>query len=157
MAEHPFIFTPSLWLGEGKITLNMLKEELPFSTRWEVAPTDSYGKITSVQNIHISGVSDSMKNEFSVYNFTPDKFAIELENQSLGRIIGKGKISPEVIAWEFRMRDLGFEGFEIYQLVEKDKYMMHAEYATNDDFRSVIHGKIWKEQTTFLCEEEENA
>jgi len=21
---------------------------------------------------------------------------------------------------------------------------MHAEYATNDDFRTVIHGKIWR-------------
>jgi len=25
-----------------------------------------------------------------------------------------------------------------------DTYLMHAEYATNDDFRTVIHGKIWR-------------
>jgi hypothetical protein len=141
--KHPFILKPGNWLGEGKITLSMVEEELPFYTRWNVPPSDK-GRIASKQEIQISTLSDMMQNQFVFYDITAKSFAIELENQSLGKVIGKGMINDCLIGWEFRLDHLGFEGFEFYEKSDlPDTYLMHAEYATNDDFRTVIHGKIW--------------
>ena len=110
----------------------MMDEELPFYTRWKV-PEGEKGRI------------ESMQNQFIFYNITRRNFAIELENQSLGKVVGKGMINETLIGWEFRLEHLGFEGFEFYEKSEApDTYLMHAEYATNDDFRTVIHGKIWR-------------
>lgn len=142
--KHPFIFKPGTWLGEGKITLSTMEEDLPFFTRWEVFAADNKGRIKSLQEIEISGLSEVMQNQFIFYDITSKGFAIELENQSLGKVVGKGMISDKLIGWEFRLDHLGFEGFEFYEKSDTpDIYLMHAEYATNDDFRTVIHGKIW--------------
>ncbi|MEM8727267.1 MAG: hypothetical protein AAGE99_00930 [Chlamydiota bacterium] len=144
MKKHPFILKPGSWLGEGKVTLSMMDEQLPFYTRWKV-PGDEKGRIESIQEIQISGLSDVMQNQFAFYDITWKEFSIELENQSLGRVVGKGMINDRLIGWEFRLASLGFEGFEFYEKSEiLDTYLMHAEYATNDDFRTVIHGKIWR-------------
>ncbi|MDN3508690.1 MAG: hypothetical protein P0S93_01455 [Candidatus Neptunochlamydia sp.] len=143
MTNHPFILKPGSWIGEGKITLSMMDEELPFYTRWEV-PEDEKGRIESTQEIQISDLSDVMQNQFAFYDITRKGFSIELENQSLGKVVGKGMINGKLIGWEFRLDHLGFEGFEFYEKSEiSAAYLMHAEYATNDDFRTLIHGKIW--------------
>lgn len=144
--KHPFILKPGNWLGEGKISLSMVEEELPFYTRWNV-PLSEKGRIDSKQEIQISGLSDVMQNQFAFYDITQKSFAIELENQSLGKVVGTGLINDHLIGWEFRLDHLGFEGFEFYEKSDlPDTYLMHAEYATNDDFRTVIHGKIWLKQ-----------
>ena len=49
-----------------------------------------------------------------------------------------------MIAWEFRVPEIGFEGFETYEKQPDDTYLMHAEYATDDQLRTVIKGKIWQ-------------
>ena len=72
--------------------------------------------------------------------------AFRLENEALGKVQGKGLISEKVIAWEFRMQDIGFEGFEFYEKLDDKNYLMRAEYATADQFRTVINGKIWKQK-----------
>ncbi len=126
------------------MTLSTGDESLPFYTRWKV-PKDNNGRIESVQEIQISGLSDVMHNQFAFYAIKRKKFSIELENQSLGKVVGEGIVNDKFIGWEFRLDHLGFEGFEFYEKSENlDTYLMHAEYATNDDFRTVIHGKIWR-------------
>ena len=143
---HPFIFKPGNWLGEGTITLSMLADKLSFFTRWSIPPPDKGGRIESVQEIQISGFSDVMLNQFSFYEIASKNFTIELENQSLGKVVGQGLVNSEVVGWEFRLPQLGFEGFEFYELTsDQNTYHMHAEYATNDDQRTVIHGKIWQQ------------
>ena len=144
MSDHTFILTPSQWLGEGKIILNMVQEELSFFNRWNVATKDSRGLIECVQEIQVKGLSDIMMNQFIFTSFTPTGFSVELENQALGKVIGGGVINDKVIGWEFRMPDLGFEGFEFYEKQPDDSYLMHAEYATTDQFRTLIKGKVWK-------------
>lgn len=144
MTKHRFIFKAGSWIGEGKITLSMVDEELSFYTRWKV-PEGEKGRIESAQEIQISGFPDVMQNQFAFYDITKKTFAIELENQSLGKVVGVGMINDQLIGWEFRLNHLGFEGFEFYEKGEApDTYLMHAEYATNDDFRTVIHGKVWR-------------
>lgn len=144
MSDHTFILTPNQWLGEGKIILNMVQEELSFFTRWNVAIKDSTGLIECVQEIQVKGLSDIMMNQFIFTSFTPTGFSVELENQALGKVIGGGVINDKVIGWEFRMPDLGFEGFEFYEKQPDDSYLMHAEYATTDQFRTLIKGRVWK-------------
>lgn len=145
MGKHGFIFDAGKWLGEGKITLNMMDEELPFYTKWRVPTSDDIGRIECVQEIQIAGVADLMLNEFAFYDRSKDAFNIELENQSLGKVVGKGMIKDHLIGWEFRLNNLGFEGFEFYEKEGEDSYLMHAEYSTTDEFRTVIHGRIWKQ------------
>lgn len=147
MKQHPhqFLLTPNAWLGQGKIQLNMVSEELGFFTRWNVDTIDGDGRIECVQEIQVKGLSDVMQNEFFIYNFMHGEFAIDLENPSLGRITGKGLINDKVIAWEFRVEDIGFEGFELYEKQDEKNYLMRAEYATSDQFRTLIQGRIWQQ------------
>lgn len=147
MNNHSFIFTPGMWNGEGSITLNMVDEELGFYTRWNIVEADP-GRIECIQEIQVKGLSDIMLNQFSFFDFTQNNFSIELENQALGRIKGSGLITDKVIAWEFRIPDIGFEGFEFYEKNPDESYLMRAEYATRDQFRTLIQGKLWKPAKT---------
>jgi len=144
MMEHPFLFTKKNWLGEGKIKLSMVEEELDFFTRWNLAKKDSQGQISAFQEVQIKGMTEMMHNQFFLTEVTPTHFTIELENAALGTIIGKGVIKEDLIAWEFRNPEMGFEGFEFYEKQKDDSYLMRAEYATSDQYRTVIRGKIWE-------------
>lgn len=143
MTKHAFILAPSSWLGEGKIQLNMVEEELAFVTRWSVSERDPTGKIECVQEIQVKGLSDIMHNQFSFFDVSHNNFLVDLENPALGRVNGTGIISDKVIGWEFRVEDLGFEGFEFYELQNDGSYLMRAEYATADQFRTIIRGRVW--------------
>lgn len=146
MNDHLFIFSPTSWLGEGRIQLNMVDEELGFYTRWNISPKDERGAIECMQEIQVKGLPDIMHNQFSFYDFTPTSFAIEMENQSMGKVIGTGIINKQVIAWEFRIKDIGFEGFEFYEKQGDGSYLMRAEYSTSDQFRTLIKGRVWQPQ-----------
>ena len=146
MHKHTFILAPGCWLGEGKIRLNMVDEELAFYTRWNIAQKDTNGKIESTQEIQVKGMSDLMINQFAFFDLSGSKFILELENHALGRINGTGLVSEKVIAWEFRIPDLGFEGIEFYELQSDGSYFMRAEYATSDQFRTVIEGRLWEQK-----------
>jgi hypothetical protein len=146
ITKHPFIMIPGTWLGEGKIQLNMVEEELGFFTRWTVSDKDSSGNIQCVQEIQVKGLSDVMINEFIFSDVSPKNFAVQLENQALGKVTGSGLVDEQTIAWEFRVNDLGFEGFEFYEKQKDGSYAMRAEYATADQFRTLIKGKVWKQE-----------
>jgi hypothetical protein len=145
MAQHQFLLTPRTWLGQGKIQLNMVSEELTFFTRWNITNDNGEGVIECFQEIEVKGLSDIMHNEFSIRNISGGEFTIDLENQALGKVSGKGIINDKIIAWEFRVDDIGFEGFELYELQDDNQYLMRAEYATNDQFRTLIQGRLWEQ------------
>jgi hypothetical protein len=142
---HAFLLEPGAWLGQGKIQLNMVAEELNFFTRWNIGLSDAKGRIECLQEIQVKGLSDIMHNQFAMYDFSSGEFAIDLENQALGKIIGKGLVNDKVIAWEFRIEEMSFDGFEFYEKIDDKNYLMRAEYATSDQFRTLIEGKIWQE------------
>jgi hypothetical protein len=144
--HHQFILTPSVWLGEGKIELNLSGEELPFCTKWKIAMKDESGKIECLQEIQVKGLAEIMHNQFLFFDMGPGNFSLELDNPHLGKIIGRGLITPQVIAWEFRSPQIGFEGFEMYEKQKDGAYLLHAEYATTDELRTVIRGKVWQEK-----------
>lgn len=147
MKHHPFLFTPITWLGQGTIQLNMSSEELTFFTRWTVNNIDTDGRITCLQEIQVKGLAEVMHNDFTLFNFTGSEFSIDLENEALGRVSGKGLLTEKSIAWEFRVEEIGFDGFELYEKIDDKNYTMRAEYATNDQFRTLIQGKLWQKVT----------
>lgn len=152
--KHFFIFEPKAWIGEGVITLNMVEERLNFFTKWSVKESDFAGKIVSVQELQISGISENMRNELTFFDFTDDKFTVEMENLNIGRVVGKGVFDEKMIAWEFRDNDLSFEGYETYHIQKDGNYLMHAEYVTSDQFRTQIDGKLWLPEKTESKDEE---
>lgn len=140
---HHFLFSSKHWLGEGKIKLSLVEEELAFYTKWNLGSSPA-GEITALQEVEIHGVPDTMRNNFILTEVTPTNFSIELENTALGTLIGKGIITEDLIAWEFRNAEIGFEGFEFYEKQKDGSYLMRAEYATLDQNRTVIRGRIWE-------------
>jgi hypothetical protein len=143
--QHTFIFGPSRWLGEGKLQLSMTEEELPFYTKWTIFQKNGQGKIECSQETQIRGISELMHNQFLFFDFTLGHFLLELDNPSIGRVTGKGLVTDQIIAWEFRSPEIGFEGLETYEKQPDGTYLLHAEYATDDQLRTIIKGKIWKE------------
>lgn len=162
MTQHLFLLQPSSWLGEGKIRLNMVEEELFFYTRWNMGflsaeEGGTAGVLRCMQEIQVKGMADIMHNQFTIKDFTHNSFVIELENQALGKVSGTGILNQEIIGWEFRIPELGFEGFEFYEKQADDSYLMRAEYATTDQFRTMINGKIWQPAIKPSKEGEKNA
>jgi hypothetical protein len=145
MMNHLFIFSEGIWLGEGKIYLNMLEEELVFFTRWKVERKTLEDYIECTQEIQVKGLSDTMTNRFILSDFSPTSFSILMENHAVGKVDGKGMISPDRLGWEFRVKEIGFEGFEFYEKKNEELYSVHGEFSTSDDLRTTIHGKIWRQ------------
>lgn len=119
----------------------MAEDILNFSMSWTILPEEE-GKIYFNQVIAINDIADRMRNNFCVYNMTASEFEIDLENAIVGKVIGKGVISPKVIAWEFRRRDQEFEGYEIYELQENGSYKMRAEFTAGEGLRTHVEGFI---------------
>ncbi|MBS0626023.1 MAG: hypothetical protein JSS32_08240 [Verrucomicrobia bacterium] len=143
MFNHSFILAPGTWSGEGKILLNMVEEELIFNTNWAIQQRDFAGKVTCSQDINIQGLSENMRNDLTFYDFGAKTFAVDMENQNVGRIVGTGIYDEKMIAWEFRNNEMNFEGYETYSLQPDGSYLMHGEYVTSDQFRTQIEAHIW--------------
>ena len=125
--DHPFLFLPATWLGEGKIELNLVDEVLVFFTRWKIREIDDSGRIEAVQEIEIKGLSDIMHNEFVFSKITDKDFVVEIENEAIGKVKGKGILTPETISWEFRDADQDLEGFEFCERQEDNGYNFRAD------------------------------
>lgn len=140
--EHKFIFHPGLWIGEGKVTFSASPDHIRFYTKWRIEHGVE-GVIACWQQVEIQGTDEHVFNNFRMMNITPQGFDIELENELMGKIHGKGLVDEKTVAWEFRGGP-EFEGFEVYELQEDGDYMVHAEYASPDQYRTIIDGRIWK-------------
>lgn len=141
--EHTFLFSQGNWVGEGKIILGMLGEELKFRTHWNVEPRDFAGKIQCIQEIQVEGIPENMRNGFSFFDFQNRAFGIEMENQNVGRIAGTGVFDDNLIGWEFRNSGTNFEGYETYHLQPDGSYLMRGEYISTDQYRTQIEARIW--------------
>lgn len=155
--KHSFIFAPGRWSGEGRISLNMVEEELVFNTSWNVQTRDFIGKIQCSQDIQIHGLSEGMRNDLYFSDFQNKHFTVEMENPNIGRIVGSGLYDDNLIGWEFRNNDANFEGFETYHLQPDGSYLMKGEYVTADQFRTQIEARLWLSSSEPLNEEEDQS
>ena len=146
-AKHTFLFHPEKWVGDGTITFNEFGHGLKFYTQWNVSEqSEDHAKCT--QEIEVEGLMDKTENKFTLSEIKNNSFVITLENESLGKVVGKGVYDDKTVAWEFSNKELGFEGFEIYELQEDGGYTTRGEYISIDQLRTIIEGKIWKKQAS---------
>ncbi len=141
--KHEFIFTPGRWIGEGKISFSSSRDHLRFYTSWLIEKDEQSDKIRCQQQVEMQGAENVVINQFLIEKTGLGKFNIHLENELLGFVEGAGVIDKQTIAWEFR-NNSNTEGFEVYELQENGDYMLHAEYSSPDQFRTIIDGRIWK-------------
>jgi hypothetical protein len=142
LSTHEFLLKPGQWLGEGNITFTQSPDKIHFATRWTIDPKD-HDEIVCTQQVEMQGSDEMVHNVFCLSDIAKGNFAIELENQLIGKVMGQGVLEPKTIAWEFRSH-LNFQGYEVYKLQENGEYHFHAEYASPDQFRTIIDGRIWK-------------
>jgi hypothetical protein len=142
---HSFIFSPGKWLGEGKIHLNQFEEELPFFTRWTVQPMEEK-EIECMQEIQVKGLSEIMVNHFRIFQIASSTFSLVMDNHAIGTVEGAGILHELAFGWEFRVPELGFEGFEYYEQESEESYRMRGEFATTDQLRTTMKGRIWKQK-----------
>ncbi len=147
LQHHQFIFSPGIWIGEGKITFSTSPETIQFYTKWVVEKYDEKKGYFCEQQVEMQGVEESVFNRIIFSHVTPQSFEITLENDLVGTVSGKGLVDPKTIAWEYRVPGRDFEGFEVYELQDNGDYMLHAEYSSPDQYRTIIDGRIWKKST----------
>lgn len=142
MKSHAFIFTPGIWIGEGKISFSASSEEIKFYTHWTIESQKNH-QIIGEQRVELHGMEENVSNHFVFRDISPKGFFVELENELIGKAIGKGVIDEHTIAWELHGPD-NFEGFEVYEAQENGEYLLRAEYTSDDQYRTIIEGRIWK-------------
>ena len=128
------------------IQLSESPEKLRYFCRWTIRPQEA-GVITALQEVEVEGVPEKMENGFTFYDITSDSCGVRLQNQLLGEVEGTGVIDDKVLAWEFRNQgEQGFEGFEVYEKRDEGTFSMRAEYASVDQLRTTILGKLWEKE-----------
>lgn len=142
MTDHDFIFKPGLWVGEGKVTFSVSPERIRFYTKWTIEK-EVNKKITCQQHVEMEGGESHVYNTFTFSNIQSTSFTVDLTSELLGSVTGKGVIDDKTIAWEFRGHP-EFEGFEVYELQNNGDFLLHAEYSSIDQIRTIINGRIWK-------------
>lgn len=142
MTQHQFLFHPGSWIGEGRVSFNASAEIIRFYTKWLIEAAVN-GEISSLQEVEMQGTEPNMFNRFKVSQVTPISFVIALENELLGQVTGSGVVDEKTIAWEFHGKG-SLEGFEVYELQDNGDYLLHAEYSSLDQFRTIIDGRVWK-------------
>jgi hypothetical protein len=142
MPIHDFIFKPGVWVGEGKVTFSASPEHVRFYTKWTIKKENDQ-VITCQQHVEMEGGESNVYNTFVFSHILPDSFKVELRSELLDIVQGKGVIDKKTIAWEFRNHP-EFEGFEVYELQDNGDFMLHAEYTSIDQMRTIIDGRIWK-------------
>jgi hypothetical protein len=141
MSQQDFIFTPGIWLGEGKITFSASSEFIRFYTKWQISEEEEK-VMKAIQVVEMQGVEEQLTNTFTFYDIQSKSFAVSMENNLVGKVVGKGIRDERMIAWEFPGQ-AGCEGFEVYEQQEKGDYFLHAEYGAPEPFRTVIEGLLW--------------
>jgi hypothetical protein len=136
-----FIFAPGTWLGEGKITFAASSEFIKFYMKWQISEESNH-VMKAIQTIQMQGIEEKSINEMTFFDIHSGTFAVQLENEILGKVLGKGIYSDQVIAWEFHTES-NFQGFETYERRENGDFFVHAEYGKNDIYRTIIEGLIW--------------
>ena len=144
MSIHSFIFAPGAWIGEGRVTFSMSPDLVRYYTKWVVEAAYE-GKIACEQRVEKEGGGEDLFNSFTFYELTAESFKVDLTNDTLGTVSGHGIIDEKTIAWEFK-GDSEFQGFEVYELQENGDYLVHAEYSSSEEFRTIVDGRIWKKE-----------
>ncbi len=138
--DHTFLLQPGKWEGEGTVGFSSSNDKMYFITNWEVAALVE-DRIKSRQQVKMEDADEMILNKFSLEVSEDKTFTITLDNDLIGQVEGRGIIDKKTIAWEF-IGEGGVQGFELYERQAGGEYSFHAEYASPDQFRTIIDGRI---------------
>lgn len=141
MKAHNFIFTLGIWLGEGTIQLAASPETIHFYTRWKLVH-ETPEVLSWLQEVELKGLNETNRNLYTFSHITDTSFQVELTNEAMGTVLGKGVITPQTIAWELRNLPES-EGFEIFEKKESGDYAFQSEYGSHRLTRTLIKGTLW--------------
>ena len=144
--HHDFILHPGRWVGEGTVSFSASPDQLFFVTTWNVKPADEEG-IQCEQEVKMEGAEEASINHFLIGNLTKTAFDISLENEAMGQVEGAGVIDERTIAWEFQGK-VAVQGYEVYERHKDGEYSFHAEYSSPDHLRTIIDGRIRKQEVS---------
>jgi hypothetical protein len=150
MSEHQFIFSPGIWLGQGVITFSYSEEKISYYTKWIVEHGDD-GTIHAQQQVQKQGEKETLLNFLVFSPATPQHFSVELKNEEIECVQGKGMRDDKQILWTYYTNISSpqietFEGFESYLLQSNGEYNSHAEYTSIGEYTTIVDGKIWKKE-----------
>lgn len=136
-----------MWLGQGTLTFSYSSEKIPFYTKWIVDPIHQ-GVIRAQQHVVKQGENETLVNDFSFAAITEGSFTVELKNEAINCVRGKGTVEDQRIFWTyyttiFSEEFEAFRGFEAYQLQENGEYLFHAEYTSTGEYITIVSGRIW--------------
>lgn len=141
-----FVFAKGIWLGEGKITFSASSEFIKFYVKWQISE-DENRVMKATQTIQMLGIEEKSINELTFFDIQADSFKVQLENENVGKVLGRGIYHKNLIAWELK-KDTTFEGFETYERRENGDFFLHAEYGKNDIYRTIIDGLVWSKSSS---------
>jgi hypothetical protein len=141
MSHHSFIFSPGRWLGKGTITIQGAVKPIGFYVCWQISQAKGES-FTATQTVEIEGVAEHVVTSYVFIDITETTFAVFLDSNSVGQVVGKGILTPDTVAWEYHAPEL--EGFEVYKKQENGHYSLHAEYSSTSQYRTIIEGIVWK-------------
>lgn len=141
---------PGEWIGQGRITFSHSSGLVRFYTKWIIQPMKEEA-VHAEQQIEQEGEPELLYNAYVFSLITDTSFNVALDNDLTGLVAGHGIIDDKKIAWEFHMpaesqQAEQLEGFEVYELQENGDYMLHAEYCSTVQYRTIIDGRIWKKK-----------
>lgn len=142
MHPHEFLIKPGIWVGEGRMVFTSSPEQIKYYTKWTITPILD-NNITVKQQVEMQGVDEHVNNQLQFTFLNDNTFLVKIDNELFGNVVGKGVIDPKTIAWEFRGKG-AFEGLEVYELQENGDYLLHGEYTSTDQHRTIVDGRIWK-------------
>ena len=141
MSPHEFIFSPLVWIGEGRINFSTSPQHIKFYTKWEFIE-EQPDLFKGLHQVEMQGVKEHVKNNYTFQMITDKTFELILESEMMGTVKGNGIITQNTLAWEL-VRDQTCEGFEVYERQVNGDYTFHAEYSSTEH-RTVVEGLIWK-------------
>lgn len=141
MNQQEFIFSPGIWLGEGKIAFSSSKETMRFYTKWEVEK-ESSGIILATQWIELQGIEGLRVNKYTFSEIELGSFKLALKNEIIDQALGIGRYKKNKVSWELNEEE-SLKGFEVFDRQESGDYIFHAEYGLQEQYRTITDGKIW--------------
>ncbi len=119
----------------------MADDRFKYQTKWHIHSQEEE-RIYAIQEVKIEGFNESNKNQFVLTSLTPSSFGIELKNNIVGTVPGKGVLDAQVLAWEFHAPEMDFEGYEVYELHPDKSYSVRANYVSGEGLRTFIEGEL---------------
>ena|ERR1700733_3198723 len=138
--KHLFLLQPATWTGEGSVSFDSSSDRIFFSTTWKIGLIENQ-RIQCSQQVKMEEIDETVENKYIFYFKDNFSFDLELENESLGKVRGSGLTDEKTIRWEI-FGETSVQGYEVYEIQENGGYLFHAEYASPNQFRTLIEGQI---------------